>query len=492
MSTSFDTTINNKNNISEVYNYYNEIKDKYPVTDSVRIHLSPTRKIIFGKIPKEKRKFTFEPGDFTVINDNAYSILCKSDGTQSVDELINSISKDYTMPITQLRDNIAKFYYYSEKIYNHIQFLQYRLPEASKIDLTGDSNYYMPIHYILELTNNCNMNCVHCYRLASHVKPTKLSLKEVKRIIDTMYEHGARTLELTGGEFTLHPDYVEIIKYAYDKMDLIALLSHGYNLTEKAIEELSYTSDKVLWSISLDSYDPEFHDAFRGVKGSHKRVCDNVKRLVAEGFQVKISMSLVEDNFDHVIPTIDFVHNELGVAFFGCSPVLAVGKGSNLNLLKTKTRADFDKIYEYSSSKYNNFLSWKSKEELHTLTSSSNNCGAGWKTICIGPTGTIRPCVMMDEGLFDFGNILTDDFKSIMKKSIVSKLHNISMPLEKDCSDCFNLLFCKYCFFRGILTNIERQKQGIGFCQWANKYDLKINENIQADITSCEFKHCSF
>ena len=73
----------------------------------------------------------------------------------------------------------------------------------------------VPIRAILELTDKCNLKCVHCYRVANSEKI--LSLSEIKTIINDLCELGCIELTLTGGELFTRSDIFDIIDYADER-----------------------------------------------------------------------------------------------------------------------------------------------------------------------------------------------------------------------------------------------------------------------------------
>ena len=62
---------------------------------------------------------------------------------------------------------------------------------------------------LFEITNACNLNCIHCYRENRGGK--ELSLKQIKIIIEKITASGVDSLILTGGEPLLRKDLFEIL-----------------------------------------------------------------------------------------------------------------------------------------------------------------------------------------------------------------------------------------------------------------------------------------
>src|SRR6185295_3466526 len=102
--------------------------------------------------------------------------------------------------------------------------------------VTGSPEAYFPVHATLEIIETCNMTCDHCYYSSSPDKTGKMSLDDAVIMMDRLAAGGVRVIELTGGECTIHTDFVAILEHACRTFDIVAVLTNGYRLG---------TSDKI-------------------------------------------------------------------------------------------------------------------------------------------------------------------------------------------------------------------------------------------------------
>ncbi|MFO8055709.1 MAG: radical SAM protein, partial [bacterium] len=66
-----------------------------------------------------------------------------------------------------------------------------------------------------EVTQRCNLNCIHCRASASDSAPEgELSLAEYKALIDEVAGFASPIIILTGGEPLLRDDVYDIASYA--------------------------------------------------------------------------------------------------------------------------------------------------------------------------------------------------------------------------------------------------------------------------------------
>ena len=130
----------------------------------------------------------------------------------------------------------------------------------------------------IEVTNQCNSDCSHCFARAGISHPSSLPVGLVKAIITEGYNAAYRHLHITGGEPLLWDGLHEVLDYASDTgYETIFLNTNGTLLTDAVISRLSLYNGLSI-SVSLDG--PEtLHDRIRG-KGSYKRIVVGIEKLL--------------------------------------------------------------------------------------------------------------------------------------------------------------------------------------------------------------------
>jgi hypothetical protein len=82
---------------------------------------------------------------------------------------------------------------------------------------------------LVEITSSCNLHCPMCYA-SSGPGGKHLSFEECRRAIDRLVEVEGRAevLQLSGGEPTIHPEFVRILEYACSQaIDLVMINTNG-------------------------------------------------------------------------------------------------------------------------------------------------------------------------------------------------------------------------------------------------------------------------
>lgn len=89
---------------------------------------------------------------------------------------------------------------------------------------------------LVEITSSCNLNCPMCYA-SSGPGGKHLTFEECKRAIDRLVEVEGRAevLQLSGGEPTIHPDFLKILDYGCRQaIDIVMINSNGLRFAHDA------------------------------------------------------------------------------------------------------------------------------------------------------------------------------------------------------------------------------------------------------------------
>lgn len=124
------------------------------------------------------------------------------------------------------------------------------------------------------LNNACNANCGFCSFARDQLPKdtwTYVDRKGAFDAVDILYREGIRYMVLTGGEPTLHPDHVDIVRYAANGMKVMLVTNAGLLKPEKirALHDAGLSS----LIISVDAADVATHEANRGLPG----VCERIR-----------------------------------------------------------------------------------------------------------------------------------------------------------------------------------------------------------------------
>jgi MoaA/NifB/PqqE/SkfB family radical SAM enzyme len=139
------------------------------------------------------------------------------------------------------------------------------------------------------LTNDCNLNCPHCYRDTPAIN--HLSLAQVKQVCESI---AVDRMGLGTGENVLNPEFDAIIRYLSQRGVRLSIASNGHSLTVVPESILKLFGDV---EVSIDFPSEAGQDAFRG-PGNWALVHQAITRCQRLGIEVSILATLMSANFD--------------------------------------------------------------------------------------------------------------------------------------------------------------------------------------------------
>src|SRR5688572_25091465 len=121
---------------------------------------------------------------------------------------------------------------------------------------------------LVEITSSCNLNCPMCYA-SSGPGGKHLSFEECRAAIDRLVEVEGRAevLQLSGGEPTIHPDFLPILEYACScAIDLVMINSNGLRFAHdpRFLEAVARFKHRLEVYLQFDSLSNDGTMALRG------------------------------------------------------------------------------------------------------------------------------------------------------------------------------------------------------------------------------------
>ena len=171
----------------------------------------------------------------------------------------------------------------------------------------------------LLLGARCNFHCPYCRSIGGK----DLSYEQAEAMVDVFIAEGLKNLRLSGGEPTLWPHLIRLVRHAKEGgIERIAISTNG-SAPQDLYRELiaSGVND---FSISLDACCAEDGDKMAGgVKGAWDTVVQNIRDLSPLTY-VTVGVVLTEANASRINDTIQFAH-DLGVSDIRVIPAAQCG-----------------------------------------------------------------------------------------------------------------------------------------------------------------------
>jgi radical SAM protein len=217
-------------------------------------------------------------------------------------------------------------------------------PEEFPIDFSE-----RPYIVIWEVTQACDLACVHCRASAqSKRNPLELSTEEGKRLIDEIAQMQVPVFVLTGGDPIKRPDLFELIEHARSVGVRVSLTPSATPLLTRDVIQRLKQSGLARLAVSLDGSYRELHDAFRGMSGSFDRTMEAIEWANEVGLPVQINTTFSRCNvaeFDNIAALMETKKIALWSVFF----LVPTGRGKIAELLSAdEFEGVFAKLYQLS------------------------------------------------------------------------------------------------------------------------------------------------
>lgn len=266
-------------------------------------------------------------------------------------------------------------------------------------------------------TRQCHLKCPHCYRDAGETDPHELTTSEGKELIDQIARAGFKILILSGGEPLHRPDILELTEYASQK-GLRPVFGTTGTTIDLPLAQRFKEAGALCMGISLDSKDPEIHDAFRGVEKSWEQAVRGMRYCAEVGLPFQINTTAVAGNYNEIEDITDLAE-ELGARAHHVFFLVPTGRGREMTdemltpvqyekLLKRILRKQQSTSIELKPTCAPQFMRLARQMEIPMRF--TRGCLAGLSYCCILPDGEVHPCPYLP---LKVGNVREKPFDQI-------------------------------------------------------------------------------
>jgi radical SAM protein len=206
-----------------------------------------------------------------------------------------------------------------------------------------------PFIAIWEMTQACDLACVHCRASAQPNRdPRELSTEESRALIDQIAAMKVPVFVLTGGDPIKRPDLFELIAHARSLGVRVSLTPSATPLLTRDVIVRLKEAGLARLAVSMDGACAATHDAFRGMTGSFAKTLHAVRWAGEVGLPVQINTTFSRRNIgeiDAIVSLMDTLKLTLWSVFF----LVPTGRGKLNDLLNAdEFESVFAKIYDLS------------------------------------------------------------------------------------------------------------------------------------------------
>lgn len=315
-----------------------------------------------------------------------------------------------------------------------------------------------PFIVIWEVTQACDLACVHCRAEARPLRhPRELTTEEGKALIDEIIRFGSPLLVLTGGDPIKRHDIFELIAYSVGKglrttiSPSVTPLLRGDTIAKFKASGISRVA------ISLDGDTADIHDSFRGVRGSFDATLKAIGGCSSQGIPLQINTTVTRFNFNR-LSSIAHIIEGFNVVLWSVFFLVPTGRGRvEDEITPEQFEEAFSEMYELSkrvpfdiksteAPHYRRFLiqRWVSEGKVGVKPTTSHNLldkigraplgindGRGF--VFISHTGDVYPSGFLP---ISGGNVRERSVVAIYRESQVFKEIRDYSKLKGKCGAC--------------------------------------------------------
>jgi len=278
-----------------------------------------------------------------------------------------------------------------------------------------------PITVTWEVTNRCNLRCVHCLSGSGPEisGAAELSLDEARGVVDQLAAARVFQIHFGGGEPFVYPGFMELLRHARRRgFCCLCISSNGTLLDATRIAALERLGGVYL-QVSLDGATEATCDALRG-PGAFRRAVAALERLRGR----------------EVVRTVNFVYTAANAHELDAVHALAARVGATLRVTRLKPsgrgRAAYDRLRP-SPAQLAALHGWLQGRPdvltgdtfFHLAPLGGRDlggfgfCGAARLTCLLTPTGDVFPCAFTQIPAFRAGNLRSASFQAIWDEAPV-------------------------------------------------------------------------
>jgi radical SAM protein len=291
-----------------------------------------------------------------------------------------------------------------------------------------------PMLVIWEVTQACDLACVHCRASAqSERHPHELTTEQGCRLLDEIRSFGEPLMVFTGGDPLKRPDLYDLIRYSVG-LGLRTNVTPSATplLTAEAIQGFQ-DAGVARMAISLDGPDAATHDQFRGIPGTFDRALLALRHARDIGLDTQLQTTVTRRNMARLREVAE-IAREVRTKMWSLFFLIVTGRAEESDdLLAPEYEQVFEFLYELSKSApfgvktteamhYRRYVAQRVRAEGGVAENESAR-GVAWRTagvsdgkgfVFVSHTGEIFPSGFLP---VSGGNVLRDSLTGVYRNS---------------------------------------------------------------------------
>jgi len=210
---------------------------------------------------------------------------------------------------------------------------------------TGSGELGAPLYIAWQVTNECNLACLHCIEESGPGKAfhDELSDEQVFAVLKQTLDLDVPYLSFSGGEPMVHPRFFDMVEYVCARNGQLKIETNGHYLEPENCARLKELGVKAV-QVSLDGATRETFNRMR-VRGDFDRAVQGIRNLRAAGVPIEINFSPTRFNVHEIGAAVDLAA-ELGAYSFYTGRTMYTGNAVKTWHRMAPSEAQYDDFFK--------------------------------------------------------------------------------------------------------------------------------------------------
>ena len=202
-----------------------------------------------------------------------------------------------------------------------------------------------PLYVAWQITNECNLACLHCIEESGPGKAFKdeLTTEEAFAVIDQLVASEVPYVSFSGGEPMARPDFFAMVERITKGGVGLKIETNGHYLTPDRCSRLKELGVKAA-QVSIDGSSPASFNRMR-VHGRFDQALDGIKNLREAGVPIEVNFVPAKFNIHEIGAVVDLAYR-LGAYSFYTGKIMYTGNAVRTWHITAPNEADYPRFFE--------------------------------------------------------------------------------------------------------------------------------------------------
>lgn len=202
-----------------------------------------------------------------------------------------------------------------------------------------------PLYVAWQITNECNLACLHCIEESGPGKAFKdeLTSEEAFSVIDMLVQGEVPYVSFSGGEPMVRPDFFEMVERITKGGVGLKIETNGHYLTPSNCARLKELGVKAV-QVSIDGGTPASFNKMR-VHGRFDQALEGIKNLKEAGIPIEVNFVPAKFNIHEIGEVVDLAYR-VGAYSFYTGKIMYTGNAVRTWNITAPDEKDYPKFFE--------------------------------------------------------------------------------------------------------------------------------------------------